>query len=414
MTITAMGGLSLAVWLYLLLARGGFWRTRERAAAHPPDQGAWPDVIAIVPARNEAEVIARSLESLLAQDYPGRLDIVVVDDHSDDGTAERARATAQHAGRRLELIQARPLPSGWAGKVWALSQGLEAAKQLNAAARYIWLSDADIAHDKSNLRRLVATAETGGHDLVSQMVVLATGGFWPGLLIPAFVYFFQKLYPFAWVNDPRRRTAAAAGGCMLVRRDALERIDGFAAIHGARIDDCALARAIKDRGRGRGGRLQLTLTTAATSLRPYRGLREIWRMVARSAYIQLRQSVALLIATLAGMTLTYLVPPAILLSAPWHSDATATTLAGLAWGLMASSFVPILHYYRRPLLLAPLLPVAGLLYGAMTLGSAISHWRGRGGAWKGRTIAEGPPAPDCADPAAAPSEVRIPAHSGEK
>jgi hopene-associated glycosyltransferase HpnB len=385
-TMTALAAISLAIWLYLVFARGGFWRTAERLDDAPDGRGPWPDVVAIMPARNESEVIARSLGSLLAQDYPGRLDIIVVDDHSEDGTADQAEAAGRISDTHgLTVLRAAPLPPGWAGKVWAMSEGLRAVDATNPGARYIWLSDADIAHDTCNLRRLVSMAESGNRDLVSQMVVLSSEGFWAGLLIPAFVYFFQKLYPFAWVNDPRRRMAAAAGGCMLLRRGALDRIGGFSAIQSALIDDCALARAVKGEGGAADGGLYLGLTNAATSLRPYHGLGGIWRMVARSAYIQLDRSVLLLGATLAGMAITYLAPPAVFLSTPWHSGSLAALLSGAAWVLMTGSFLPTLRYYRRPLFLALLLPAAGLLYSAMTVDSAIAHWRGRGGAWKGRT-----------------------------
>jgi len=383
-TLLFLGAVSLSIWLYLILSRGGFWRARERLDGMAAGSGVWPDVAAIVPARNEAEVIRESLDSLMAQDYPGRLDIYVVDDHSDDDTARIAMARPA-AGRSVQVIAAEPLPPGWAGKVWALSQGMKAIRARGSDPKYVWLSDADIAHDRDNLRRLVAEAEADDLDMVSQMVVLASGGFWANLLIPAFVYFFQKLYPFALVNDPRRRMAAAAGGCVLLRRRALDRAGGFSVIRGALIDDCSLARAIKDTGREGGGRLFLGLTRAARSLRPYHGLHGIWRMVARSAYVQLRHSVWLLGGTLAGMVLTYLVPPLIVLTAPWHAQMDTTLLASLAWGLMVGSFIPTLRYYRQPLVLSALLPLAGLLYSAMTLDSALAHWRGRGGAWKGRT-----------------------------
>jgi len=390
-TITALGAMSLCIWLYLILARGGFWRARERLDDMAAQPGAWPDVAAIMPARNEATVIRESLGSLLAQDYAGRLDIFVVDDHSEDDTAQIAIAAGKATSRTVQVITAKPLPPGWAGKVWALSQGLEAVRSGPASPRYIWLSDADIAHDRDNLRRLVSRAESDDLDMVSQMVVLASGGFWANLLIPAFVYFFLKLYPFALVNKPHQRVAAAAGGCVLLRRHALERAGGFSAIHGALIDDCSLARVVKDAGRDGGGRLYLGLTQAARSLRPYHGLGDIWRMVARSAYIQLRQSVWFLGATLVGMVLTYLAPPLVVLTMPWHAQTEAVLMAGAAWILMTGSFIPILRYYRRPIILSALLPLAGLLYSAMTLDSAMAHWRGRGGAWKGRTQNEGSP-----------------------
>ncbi len=375
---------SLTIWAYLFVLRGGFWRADQRLDGTPGPRDTWPPVVALVPARDEAEVVGRCIETLLNQDYPGELRVFLIDDHSTDGTASQARGGASVTMRPegLTVIRSRTLPPGWKGKVWALSEGLRAAGALDA--RYIWLTDADIAHDPINLRRLVGKAEAEDLDLVSQMVVLVSDGLWARLLIPAFVYFFQKLYPFRWVNDAGDSLAAAAGGCVLLRKDALGQIGGFDAIQGALIDDCSLAKAIKTRGREGGGRIWLGLTRSATSLRPYHGLPGIWRMVARSAYTQLRYSKALLFGTLLGMSMTYIAPPLIALAWPWHGDSGAAFLAGAAWLLMTVSFVPILRLYGQPLVFAPFLPIAGALYGAMTLESALAHWRGRGGAWKGR------------------------------
>ena len=388
--------LSFAAWLVLILFHGGFWRARERLDGAPGAPGTledrWPPVVALVPARNEADVIGECVARLMRQAYPGPFRIVVIDDHSTDGTAAAAeRAASAEAGAgRLTVVRSRALELGWAGKVWALSEGHAHARRAFPDTRYFWLTDADIAHDPVNLRRLVAKAETGGLDLVSQMVVLAAEGFWAGFLVPAFVFFFQKLYPFAWVNDPGRRTAAAAGGSVLLRRAALERIGGFAALHDALIDDCALARAVKDKG-GSGddgrGRIWLGLTTAAESLRPYHGLAGVWHMVARSAFTQLGYSSLLLIGTLAGMALLYWAVPVMALAALLTGRAAALLCALGAWALMTLAFMPTLRLYRRPLFAAPSLPLAGLLYSLMTLASAIAHWRGRGGAWKGRTLA---------------------------
>ena len=387
--VTGIAVLSLAAWLYLTLAHGGFWRTRERLDGAPEPLADAPSVVALVPARNEADVIARSLSSLLAQDYPGKFEIVLIDDHSDDGTAETARETAAatKSRHRLDVIRSRPLPSGWAGKVWALSEGLRHIESAPQSPDYILLTDADLEHDPANLRRLVSKARSEDLDLVSQMVVLVSQGSWASLLIPAFVLFFQKLYPFAWVNDPKRRTAAAAGGCVLLRRQALERIDGFNRMQGALIDDCALAALIKKDGREEGGRLWLGLTRSARSLRPYEGLAGVWRMVARSAFTQLRYSTLLLLGTTAGMAVLYWLPPLIALMA-WAVGAPLSTVAAsAAWFLMALNFTPILRFYGCPPYLALLLPVAGFLYSLMTISSAIEHWRGRGGTWKGRTEA---------------------------
>jgi hopene-associated glycosyltransferase HpnB len=391
--------LSFAAWLFLLAFRGGFWRCRQRLDGPPPTDapdGGWPGVTALVPARDEAAVIGACVGRLLRQDYPGPFRVVVIDDHSEDGTAAAAARAAADAGRpqALTVIRARPLEPGWAGKVWALAEGHAHARDAFPDTGFFWLTDADIAHDPANLRRLVAKAESGRLDLVSQMVLLATDGFWAGLLIPAFVFYFQKLYPFAWVNDPARRTAAAAGGSVLLRRGALERIGGFAAIRDALIDDCALARAVRDRGGDRGpGRIWLGLTTAAESLRPYRGLAGVWRMVARSAFTQLRYSPALLLGTLAGMALLYWGVPLLALAALAAGGGPALYLTLGAWALMALAFLPTLRLYRgsgwRSWLLAPALPLAGLLYSLMTLASAVAYWRGRGGAWKGRTLPTG-------------------------
>lgn len=378
--------LSLLIWVYLIAARGGFWRARERLDGPPGNLPEWPPVAALVPARNEAEVLRRSLSTLLRQNYPGPFHVILIDDHSEDGTAEIARQTAIDLGqeKRLNVIQSGTLPSGWAGKVWALSEGFQHAPTAAPAYEYLLLTDADIAHDAFNLRRLVAKARSSDMDLVSQMVVLVSEGFWARLLIPAFVLFFQKLYPFAWVNDPADKTAAAAGGCVLLDRRAIERIGGFQGLHDALIDDCTLAALIKQKGREGGGRLWLGLTTSAESLRPYHGLNGIWQMVARSAYTQLRRSPILLAGTIIGMVVIYWVPPIAALYG-WVIGAwPVIAFAAAAWGLMLLAFLPILRLYNQSILLAPLLPLAGLMYSLMTVDSAIAHWRGRGGAWKGR------------------------------
>jgi len=380
--------LSFGAWIVLVLFHGGFWRARQRLDGAPGELDRWPAVTALVPARNEADVIGECVTRLMRQSYPGRFRVVVIDDHSTDGTAAAAATAAARAGsaERLAVVRARALEPGWAGKVWALSEGHAHAGRAFPDTRYFWLTDADIAHDPSNLRRLVAKAEEDRRDLVSQMVVLTSEGFWAGFLIPAFVFFFQKLYPFAWVNDPGRRTAAAAGGSVLLRREALERIGGLAALRDALIDDCALARAVKGNRREGGGRIWLGLTTAARSLRPYHGLAGVWRMVARSAFTQLRYSVFLLAGTLAAMALLYWGVPIMVLAA-LATGRTAALLCALgAWALMTLAFIPTLRLYGKSLLAAPSLPLAGLLYSLMTLASAVAYWRGRGGAWKGRTL----------------------------
>lgn len=380
--------LSLLIWVYLLAFRGGFWRAAERLEKAPPDrpdvpQDGWPSVTAVVPARNEAAVIGESLASLLAQDYPGAFTVLLVDDHSEDATAAAARAAAQRSGRpeRFQELRAAALPPGWTGKLWALQQGSEAAA---AGSEFLWFSDADIYQPPDTLRRLVAKALNEDRELVSLMVALTCESFWERLLIPPFIYFFQKLYPFAWVKDRKRTTAAAAGGCILLRRDALRRIGGIAAIRDALIDDCTLASAVKAGRRPESSGIWLGLAEGARSIRPYAGLKPIWEMVARTAYTQLHHQPLLLAGTLVGMVLTYLAPPVLLLTAPWHQQPLTALLAGLAWLLMSLSLLPTLRLYRQPWWIAPLLPLAAGLYSAMTFDSAWRHWRGVGGQWKGR------------------------------
>jgi hopene-associated glycosyltransferase HpnB len=384
MLIGALACLPLVIWAYLIVGRGGFWLARERddrdEPAAPGEGFAWPAVVAVVPARDEADVIARSIGSLLAQDYPGPFRVILVDDNSSDGTARAARdaADALPHGERLTVVSGAPLPAGWTGKLWAMKQGIETAGEAGEAPDYLLLTDADIAHAPDNLRRLVGRAEAGGLALTSLMAKLSCVTGAERLLIPAFVYFFDMLYPFAWVNDAGNRLAAAAGGCMLARREALEAAGGIAAIRTAIIDDCALGAAMK-----RQGPIWLGLTERAHSLRPYVTVGEIGRMISRSAYAQLNYSPMLLAGTLAGMGLTYLAAPLVAVLGPgvWR-------LAGLfAWALMTASFLPMLRFYRRSPIWALALPLIGGIYTAFTVQSAIDVWRGRGGAWKGRAQA---------------------------
>ncbi|MCR0984832.1 glycosyltransferase [Roseomonas populi] len=373
-----LGLVPVAIWLVLLLARGGFWLCRERDSRDPaPEPAAWPRVVAVVPARDEADVIARSIGSLRAQDYPGPFSVILVDDGSTDGTAEAAMsalgATADRAP--LEVLRGEPLPGGWTGKLWALSQGVRHAGD---APDYLLLTDADIGHAPDNLRALVARAEAGRLSLVSLMAELSCATAAERFLIPAFVFFFQTLYPFRWVADARARTAAGAGGCMLVRREALERIGGIAAIRTAIIDDCNLARRLKGTGP-----IRLDLTRRARSLRPYGGVAEIGRMVSRSAYAQLGYSPLLLAGTVLGMALTYLLPPALAL----FGDGPARIAGLVAWAMMALAFQPMLRFYRVSPLWGPALPVIGAAYTWFTLQSALQVWRGKGGMWKGRAQA---------------------------
>jgi hopene-associated glycosyltransferase HpnB len=371
----ALAGLSLAIWLYLLLFRGFFWLARVPAPVAPPAR--WPSVVAVVPARNEAELVGEAVASLLAQDYPGRFSVVLVDDHSEDGTAEIARAMAAALGRsaRLTVLGAQALPAGWTGKLWALSEGVRQVEERGDAPELILFTDADIAHHRSNLAELVARLEGEGRDLVSLMVRLRCRSWAERLTIPAFVFFFAMLYPFSWSNDPRRRTAAAAGGCVLLRRGTFERIGGFAAIRGALIDDCALAKAVK----ASGGSIWLGLTHQTRSLRPYPRLADIWHMVARTAYAQLRYSPLLLAGTVLGLGLTYLVPPALA-----FGDGAAGWFALAAWAAMSLAYLPMVRFYGLSPLWAPLLPATSLVYLAATLDSARRYRRGAGGEWKGR------------------------------
>jgi hopene-associated glycosyltransferase HpnB len=341
-------------------------------------------VHAVVPARNEADVLARTLGSLLAQDYPGRFSITLVDDRSDDGTGTVARAAIAAAGSSHDgrVIEGRPRPEGWTGKVWALGQGVAAARASGAQPAYWWFSDADVEHDADTLARLVATASGEGRALVSQMVALHCASRSERLLIPAFVFFFRMLYPFAWVNDDRRATAAAAGGCVLLADDALSAIGGIDRIKGELIDDCALAAAVK----GAGGGLWLGLATRSRSVRPYRSFGTIWSMVSRTAYTQLRYSPLLLVGTVAGMLLLYYVPVAATFAGVRRRRADLALPGALAWAVMTLAYAPTLRLYNLPRRNAVALPFAALLYTAMTADSARRHARGHGGAWKGRTF----------------------------
>ncbi len=354
-------------------------------------------MVAVVPARNEAETLPATLPALLGQEYPGALTVMVVDDGSSDGTGEVAARIARESGRPLRVIPGTPKPGPdqgdgrgdgrWAGKVWAMAQGLRAA----GPAGYVLFTDADIAWEAHTLRHLVAAAEGDDRDLVSQMALLRVAAGWERVVVPAFVYFFAQLYPFRRVNAPGSRTAAAAGGCMLVRRGALERSGGLAPISGALIDDVAMGRMIKRQR----GRCWLGFTRQVASVRPYPRLASLWQMVARSAYTQLNSSPALLAATLIGLLFLYALPPAgaviglaVLLGGGSGLSALAALAAGaglVGWALMSLSYLPVLRLYRLSPLRAPGLPLIALLYAAMTADSARRHYAGRGAEWRGRT-----------------------------
>lgn len=363
-----IASLAAAVWLYLIFARGAFWRFREappaiaNAPLAPP-----PSIVAVVPARNEVETVGRAIASLAAQRYPGAFHIVLVDDASSDGTADAARAAAPP--ELLTVIRSEPLPVGWTGKLRAMSQGVREASRLRPG--YLLLTDADIEHPPGNAAALAARAESGGYALVSYMATLECRTFAERATVPAFVFFFFMLYPPAWIANSRRATAGAAGGCMLVSRKALERVGGIESIRGELIDDCALARAIK---RG-GGRVWLGLSAATRSIRSYQTFTSSFRTISRTAFTQLRHSYLMLAGTVAALALTFLVPPFTVLAAP----------GALAWLLMSVCYYPALRFYRRSPLWAPFLPLVAAFYMAATVYSAIAWRRGAGGLWKGRT-----------------------------
>ncbi|MFF9117945.1 glycosyltransferase [Streptomyces massasporeus] len=382
---TAAG--SLLAWLWLLLCQGFFWRTDVRLPSRV-EPAAWPSVCVVVPARDEAAVLPAALPSLLAQDYPGRAEVFLVDDGSSDGTGELARELAgRHGGLPLTVGSPGEPPAGWTGKLWAVRHGIALARAREP--EYLLLTDADIAHAPDSLRELVAAARSGGFDVVSQMARLRVASVWERLVVPAFVYFFAQLYPFRRIAGPGR-TAAAAGGCVLLRAETAERARIPDAIRHAVIDDVALARTVKHGG----GRVWLGLAERVDSVRPYPRLHDLWRMVSRSAYAQLRHNVLLLAGTVAGLALVYLVPPVAVLAGLATGRAPAAVLGGLAWLIMAGTYVPMLRYYRQPLWLAPLLPFTAFLYLLMTVDSAVQHYRGRGAAWKGRTYARPDAVPD--------------------
>jgi hopene-associated glycosyltransferase HpnB len=356
-----LGVLVVAIWVFLLAARGGFWRMRVEPA--PRLEGAAPGVAAVVPARNEADVVGTAIGSLAKQRYGGAFRVVLVDDHSDDGTADAARAVAPDAV--LTVIQAPPLERGWTGKLWAVNAGIAEASRFEP--EYLLLTDADIAHPPGNLEDLVARARAGPYDLVSYMATLHCRTLPERALIPAFVFFFFMLYPPKW-------GAGAAGGCVLIRREMLARIGGIARIRAELIDDCSLAAAV----RASGGRVWLGLSPETRSIRPYRTFGEIRRMVSRTAFTQLRYSVWLLMGTVLGLIVTYLAPPALALAGSWWGAA--------AWALMTIAYFPAVRFYRISPLWSLALPVIALFYLSATILSAVEHWRGRGGLWKGRTM----------------------------
>lgn len=374
MLAACLGGLSLAAWLYLVLDRGMFWRIGRNEAPPPSQLEQAPPVAVIVPARNEADVVDAAVRSLVEQPYPGRYHVFLVDDSSTDDTANVARLAAKRAGKedRLTVVRAEPLAAGWTGKLWAISEGLRHSASFDA--EYFLFADADIVHASGNVAELVGRASQGGFELVSLMAKLSCNSLAERALIPPFLFFFFMLYPPRWVSRQDRRTAAAAGGCILIRANALARIGGISAIRGELIDDCALARAVK-----RDGRVWLAPANNVTSLRAYSSWMQIEEMISRTAFTQLHHSVLLLVATVAAMTVTFVAPPFLVAFGSWPA-----ALGLGAWLLMAGAFQPTLRYYRCSPLWALLLPLVALFYVGATVHSALRYWQGRGGLWKER------------------------------
>jgi len=380
-----LAGLSLFIWIFLLLGWGQFWRADQRLVGRDektPSDSSLPSVCAVIPARNEADMIPTTLRSLLQQDYAGEFSAILTDDCSTDGTGDLAKQIAAEEGmsEQFEVLSGQPLPAGWSGKLWAMEQGIRHALARPTPPDYFLLTDADIVHAPENLRQLAFKGGNEDLDLVSLMVRLRCESFWEQALIPAFIFFFQKLYPFRWANSPQRKMAAAAGGCILIRRKALERIGGIGAIREALIDDCALAAKVKA-----GGKIWLGLSETTYSLRPYDSLESIWNMVARTAYTQLHYSPLLLAGTLLGMVLTYLVAPIGTIAGLLTGNLAIAGLCALTWGLMALSYWPTVRLYRQSPLWTVVLPAIASIYTVATFDSAWRHWQGKGGAWKGRT-----------------------------
>lgn len=465
--LSAIALLSLLIWVVLLLFRGQFWCGTERLNAPVlsvnADQTSLsgdptrtdPSIIAVIPARNEADVLPETLRSLLSQRYGGQLRVVLVDDGSTDGTGDLARELAgslpdvmlmaiedcehdcdddratgdrtqpvtSHANSQTQplefaVISPPPLPTGWTGKLWALDRGIAAARSYWGDSDYVWLTDADICHPPDNLQRLVDRARGDRRELVSLMVRLRCQSVWERLMVPAFIFFFQKLYPFPWVNDPNKAMAAAAGGCILLQTAALDRIGGIGCVRQALIDDCALAWAVKHLEPDSGSavtasldlqtkpqtkppvkppadrpsyrRIWLGLSNSTRSLRPYDSLASLWEMVARTAYTQLNYSPILLGGTILGMILVYLVPPLSTIGGIAWNIPQLAIIGGLTWCGMVVAYRPTLRSYEQPTIAGVLLPAIASIYLLATIDSAWRHWRGRGGAWKGRTYAKNP------------------------
>jgi hopene-associated glycosyltransferase HpnB len=388
--------ISVLIWLYLIFGRGWFWLAdRKIKSGKESELSDYPSICAIVPARDEADVIDRSLRSLLQQDYQGDFSIILVDDRSSDGTGNIAKklATENATKHELDIILGEPLPNGWTGKLWAIDRGInyaiQRAKTQDNLPDYFLLTDADIQHDRLNLMQLVTKAETEDLELVSLMVLLRCQSLWEKLLIPAFIFFFQKLYPFPLVNLRDCKVAAAAGGCILVDRRALERIGGMQSLRHSLIDDCTLATKIKnsrskDINNNYNKGIWLGLTESTVSLRPYPNLQTIWDMVARTAYYQLNYSPLFLIGTTCGMFLIYLAPVLSLSIGIWNGNFLLSIAGFMSWMLMVIAYCPTLKLYSRSPIFGLCLPLIALLYTGMTIDSALRYYQGKGGAWKGR------------------------------
>jgi hopene-associated glycosyltransferase HpnB len=371
---TSIATLTAVTWSYLTLDRGAFWRTKSAQPDARDNAAISGGVVAVVPARNEAELVGPVVTSLLNQGVA--ISVVLVDDESTDGTAEVARRASEKAGKAdaLIVIQSKPLPAGWAGKLWSMHQGIERARASNPT--WLMLTDADVLHGAETVANLGLVASHGPYDLVSFMVKLHCESLPEKLLIPAFVYFFFMLYPPAWIRNTRRSTAGAAGGCMLVRAETLERAGGLESIRGAVIDDCSLARLLRQHG----GRLWMGLTDQSQSLRRYETFADVEHMVSRTAFNQLKHSSWLLLCTIAGMLITYLAPPLLLLT----RSRPSIFMGAAAWAAMTITYSTIVRYYRLNPAWALTLPLAALFYLGATMHSAVKYWKGSGGDWKGR------------------------------
>lgn len=384
-TLIIINTIALIIWIYLILGRGKFWQATEKIPDDFPEITDFPSVCVIIPARNEAEVLPQTLPSILTQEYPEEsLKIILVDDSSTDETPSIAATTALNLGKNhlLQIISTPKLPPKWSGKLWAIHQGILHSQTFTNPPNYYLFTDADIQHHPQNLRQLISKAEIEDLELTSLMVLLKCENFWEKLLIPAFVFFFQKLYPFPRVNNPKKPTAAAAGGCILIAQETLTRIGGIERVSQALIDDCTLAEAVKSSSPYT--RIWLGLTEKTKSLRDYPSLESIWDMVARTAYTQLNYSPVLLVGVVLAMGLIYLVSPISLGLGLLMGNWLISSLSFAVYLLMVIAFIPTLKLYNCSPLWGLLLPIIGLLYTLMTIDSAFRHWQGKGGAWKGR------------------------------